>query len=155
MKKFDLVFEFRIEKFYKNSKSEDFIKIDRTKISDEKSQFEIEVKKTPIKLMIDMNSLMYPTIPAPCSINDTIKFFLHKKTQSEFSNLKCVQKFFQEKKNCPEHMFLKEKASQFKKNALENCIWVIKFSPNGDYLATGGSDALLRIYEINKNEQIC
>jgi len=31
----------------------------------------------------------------------------------------------------------------------------VKFSPNGEFLAAGGSDGLLRVYELDKNIETC
>ena len=59
---------------------------------------------------------------------------------TNFANLLCLQLFDDEKKPNLEVSLKKEKNT--------NSIWVAKFSPNNKALATGGSDGVLRIYNV-------
>lgn len=105
--------------------------------------------------MNNVNGLIHPTIAIPCNFTDSPKVILNKKNKSEFSNLHCIQHFIQEKKSCPEYLNKYKTLSKLKRNSTENCVWVIKFSPEGKWMASGGSDALLRVYELNTDEDSC
>ena len=102
-----------------------------------------------------MNEIIYPTLGIYCNLMESIKISLNKKSLSDISNLHCVQHFIHEKKNSAEYLNKFKKKKQGKKNLTENCVWVIKFSPEGKWMATGGSDAILRIYEVNDNPDSC
>ena len=106
-------------------------------------------------MMNAINSMLYPTISLKFSLHDKIKVSINKKNRSQLSNIRCLQNFYQEKKASPDYLTIKDKNSNFSKRATENSVWVAKFNLDGDFLATGGSDAILRVYEINKDIENC
>jgi len=114
-----------------------------------------QINENTLLMMNTINGLIYPTINLHHSINEKIKINTNKKNKSQFSNLRCLQNFYQEKKTSPDYLNIKEKPNSFNKNITENCLWAVKFSPNGEFLAAGGSDGLLRVYELDKNIETC
>ena len=132
-------FFFRLDKLYASESS----------ANNEKSS------STSSVMMNAINSMLYPTISLKFSLHDKIKVSINKKNRSQLSNIRCLQNFYQEKKASPDYLTIKDKNSTFNKRATENSVWVAKFNLDGDFLATGGSDAILRVYEINKDIDNC
>lgn len=106
-------------------------------------------------MMNAINSMLYPTISLKFSLHDKIKISINRKNRSQLSNIRCLQNFYQEKKASPDYLTIKDKNLTFNKRATENSVWVAKFNLDGDFLATGGSDAILRVYEVNKDIENC
>lgn len=62
---------------------------------------------------------------------------------SNFGNLICLQFIDDDKKQ------ENETFAASKKDKAASSTWIAKFSPNDKFLATGGSDGILRVYKIN------
>ena len=69
---------------------------------------------------------------------------LHNKNSSNFQKLICLQTV-EDKKKAQQQ--LQESTSKKSKSA-NSATWIAKFSPDTKYLATGGSDGLLKIYPV-------
>jgi len=68
---------------------------------------------------------------------------LHNKNSSNFQKLICLQNVEDDKKAQQQ---LQESTSKKSKNS--SATWIAKFSPDCRYLATGGSDGLLKVYSV-------
>jgi len=81
---------------------------------------------------------------------------LHNKHSSNFEKLLCLQTIEDEKKLNQQQQQQQDStptSSSSKKTKNNTAIWIAKFSPNNRYLATGGSDGLLRVYPVTLMEE--
>jgi len=73
---------------------------------------------------------------------------LHNRNSSNFEKLLCLQTIEDEKKQQQQQQQNPESTATAKKTKANAATWIAKFSPNNKYLATGGSEGLLKVYSM-------